>query len=183
MSEFEMFYNNKVKVHPTLIIPGGFKPPHQGHFEAICSLANSLNAKEIIIVIGPKERDGITQQQSEEIWNIYKGYIRIPTKLVISSSNPVTDMYKIIESDIMNYTVVGVGKKDKDNNRVAYMRKHPDKYPNTEIREMDLECGGISGSEIRKRIVERDPTVIDDIVPYYINNTDKDLIKYILSIK
>jgi hypothetical protein len=53
----------KVKV----LLPGGFKPPHAGHLQ----LANAYAKEgEVIVLVGPKERDGIGADKSTAIWKM-----------------------------------------------------------------------------------------------------------------
>ena len=51
--------------------PGGFKPPHEGHYEALKDLASRPNVTKVIILIGHSERDGITKEMSKQIWDLY----------------------------------------------------------------------------------------------------------------
>ena len=67
-----------------VLLPGGFKPPHRGHFEALKYMLKTTGAKEAKIFVGKKERDGITQDQSLKIWNIYKKYIPANVDVVLS---------------------------------------------------------------------------------------------------
>jgi len=49
-----------------VMLPGGFKPPHGGHLELAKRYAALPSVAEVRILIGPKERDGITMKQSME---------------------------------------------------------------------------------------------------------------------
>ena len=44
------------------LYPGGYKPPHIGHYEAAKEALTQ--ADKVIVFVGPKERDGITQDMS-----------------------------------------------------------------------------------------------------------------------
>ena len=86
----------------TALYPGGFKPPHRGHFEVVKRLLNNNhNGKvynfddretagsaalkgdtdkvdpidKVIVFIGAKDRNGISTEMSKSIWNIYKKYL------------------------------------------------------------------------------------------------------------
>ena len=50
------------------LFPGGYKPPHIGHYKA--AKIASQKAK-VIVFVGPKERDGITQDISIQLWELY----------------------------------------------------------------------------------------------------------------
>ncbi len=86
----------------TALYPGGFKPPHRGHFEVVKKLLNNThngklydketapnsasdaldgksdkveNINKVVIFIGEKDRNGITKEQSIKIWEVYKKYL------------------------------------------------------------------------------------------------------------
>ena len=54
----------------TAILPGGFKPPHAGHYAVAKYLAKKSGA-DVIVRVGSGERDGITQDISINIWKLY----------------------------------------------------------------------------------------------------------------
>ena len=53
------------------LLPGGFKPPHAGHYNMAKWLSANTGADKTIIFVGPKERDGITQEISIQLWKLY----------------------------------------------------------------------------------------------------------------
>ena len=53
------------------LLPGGFKPPHAGHYNMAKWLSANTGADTTIIFVGPKERDGITQAMSLKLWELY----------------------------------------------------------------------------------------------------------------
>ena len=56
----------------TALLPGGFKPPHKGHY----AIAKILSKEgEVLVRVGSGERDGITQDMSMDIWKIYGKYM------------------------------------------------------------------------------------------------------------
>lgn len=74
------------------IFPGKFKPPHKGHFKT-CEVASREN-DVVLVLISNKEHEGLTPEQSFNIWNIYKNYLPniIP---FISTPTPVLATYDI----------------------------------------------------------------------------------------
>ena len=54
--------------------PGGFKPPHKGHFNAAFQAASNPSVEKLRVVIGHGVRDNegvnITPQQSKAIWDL-----------------------------------------------------------------------------------------------------------------
>ena len=57
----------------TAIYGGGFKPPTKGHYAVVEKAAEQdPEIDDIIIYVGGGERDGITQGESIQIWELYK---------------------------------------------------------------------------------------------------------------
>ena len=50
------------------LYPGGYKPPHIGHYQAAKIALGQ--ADKVIVFVGPKERDGITQAMSIKLWQL-----------------------------------------------------------------------------------------------------------------
>jgi cytidyltransferase-like protein len=98
---------------------GKFKPPHKGHLEAVKSLINK--ADEIVIIISPKEHEGITAQQSLNIWNnlfIPKLGLEKVRAVIASSPSPITQTLDTIEADqdTSYLAVYGKGEESKYKN-------------------------------------------------------------------
>jgi hypothetical protein len=82
--------------------PGGFKPPHEGHFEVVKDLASRPYITKVIVLIGHKTRDGITKEQSKRIWDLYlatepmaKVTVRIST-----DASPIKDIFTAFDDDL-----------------------------------------------------------------------------------
>jgi len=54
-----------------IYLPGGFKPPHKGHWSMVQSAAGKHPGVPIYIVSGAAAREGVTLEDAEKIWNIY----------------------------------------------------------------------------------------------------------------
>ena len=102
----------------TVMLPGGFKPPHAGHVELAKRYAAQPNVSEVRILIGPKERDGITIKQSMAIWNLLLGGT---TRIKVEQSpndNPMRAAYEYIENAEPGTYALGSSSKGKDYERV-----------------------------------------------------------------
>ena len=61
----------------TVVIPGGFKPPHRGHVEMINHFANLPNVDEVIVFTGSEPRkssDGsvvVTAEKAKKLFNLF----------------------------------------------------------------------------------------------------------------
>ena len=54
----------------TVLFPGGFKPLTGAHLALAQRYANSSNVERVIMLIGPKERDGVSREDSIEIFKL-----------------------------------------------------------------------------------------------------------------
>ena len=123
------------------LYPGAFKPPHRGHFDVVRDLLsnnhrgkvydidNYLDAGEevlkgkgdklkpiekVIIFIGGNTRNGITPEDSERIWNIYKKYLG-NIEIVLGEKNPMYASSKYAKTNPNDnfYAITGVrGNED-----------------------------------------------------------------------
>jgi len=56
-----------------VLIPGGFKPPHRGHYAMLNHYASNPNVENVMVLNGPKAREGVTQEMSQKLFNLYGG--------------------------------------------------------------------------------------------------------------
>lgn len=111
----ENFEYSKPTYKKTIALyPGKFKPPHKGHLEVAKSLLDK--ADEVIIIISPNPVDGITAEQSLDIWN--RLYLPIlgsdKIKAIISPTpSPIKYVLDTIENDKDNFYLTVYGKGDE----------------------------------------------------------------------
>lgn len=92
----EQFLTEETK-NIIVLLPGGFKPPHGGHLDLAKRYAALPNVAQVRILIGPKEREGFTRDQSVAIWNqLLMGTPNIVVEKV-QEDNPLLAAYKYIE--------------------------------------------------------------------------------------
>ena len=56
-----------------VLIPGGFKPPHKGHYAMLNHYAENPDVQDVVILNGPKAREGVTQEMSQQLFDLYGG--------------------------------------------------------------------------------------------------------------
>ena len=78
----------------TAIYGGGFKPPTKGHFDLVkTALKDFKDIDKFLIYVGGGVRDGIEQEQSMQVWDIYKELL--PSKVQIEpSTTPIGDILR-----------------------------------------------------------------------------------------
>jgi len=140
------------------LLPGGFKPPHLGHYNMAKYLADF--ADNVIVRIGQKEREGIGAPLALEVWNFYKEFDPDPRskKLTISvaqSPSPVKDVYDFVEKTAPegSTVILGLGEKDATDGRYNNIPKFAEpRNIKADIELVPPQAGGISGTRMREII-------------------------------
>ena len=135
------------------LFPGGFKPPHSGHFQA--AEAGMNKADKVYVIVSEKPRDGISVDLSLWLWEKYiakYGYQgrMIPvghTELVKDSKSPIQTTYDYVKKLDPNTKVVLVlGKKDIQDGRYASVGKDRE---DLNVSMYAVKFGGITGTKMR----------------------------------
>ena len=131
---------------------GGFKPPTAGHFEVVDqALKENPNIDEFIILIGGKERDGISPEESLIIWDIYKQYLPIKVEVKLSPKPPIQAVYNYAKEHPNEEVLFVIGAREgneDDFSDITKRTKSLDKYDNLELRTIVTQ-GGASGTAAR----------------------------------
>lgn len=164
------------------LVPGGFKPPTAGHFYLASEIAKRPEVNKVIVLIGHKDRDGVTKDESLAIWNIYKKYLPSNVEIQISDSNsPVQDVNSIIKNNPENFylPVVGVrGEFDlKDIKRFDSMKG---KYDNFEPIVIHGDQG-VSGTKARAALIDNNFENFQRYLPVELNDEERNKIWSILT--
>jgi hypothetical protein len=158
------------------LLPGGFKPPHEGHYNMAKWLSANTDADKTIIFVGPKERDGITQAMSLKLWELYT---QNDPKLEVRSAgvSPVKDVYDFIEQEATKGSTVylGMGEKDSTDQRYANIGKFAEPRGITfETKLVPPQAGGVSGTEMRGYIKMNDKALFQYSLPEHLSDEQKE---------
>jgi len=135
------------------VFPGGFKPPHSGHFQA--AEAGMNKADKVYVIVSEKPRDGITFDISRWLWEKYitkYGYqgrmICVGhTELVKGSKSPIQTTYDYVKKlDPGTNVILVLGKKDIEDGRYAGVGKGRE---DLNVSMYAVKFGGISGTKMR----------------------------------
>jgi hypothetical protein len=159
------------------LLPGGFKPPHAGHY-AVAKYLSQKSGAEVLVRVGAKKRDNITQDMSIKIWDIY-GVNAEPA----SSDSPIADVFKYVEEKATEKDTIYVGTGEKDFPRFKVLTDpsfKPDnykKYNPKGIKVIEIpippQAGGVSGTKMREFIMNDQKDIFQKYLPDHI---DKDKI-------
>jgi len=156
------------------LLPGGFKPPHLGHYNMAKYLADF--ADDVIVRIGRKERDGIGPELALEIFNYYKAADPDPraqklTISVASHPSPVKDVYDFVEQIAPEGSelVLGMGEKDAQDGRYNRIPAFAEpRNIKAEIKLVPPQAGGISGTRMREIIKSNNKKEFFKYIPEFL---------------
>ncbi len=156
------------------LLPGGFKPPHLGHYNMAKYLADF--ADNVIVRIGSKEREGIGSKLALEIFNYYKASDPDPRaqKLTISlaqAASPVKDVYDFVEKIAPEGSelILGIGEKDAKDGRYNSIPKFAEpRNIKAKIKLVPPQAGGISGTRMREIIKNNNKEEFFKFIPEFL---------------
>ena len=146
------FLPEEEKKQITALYAGGFKPPTAGHFDVVKeALKQNPEIDEFIIFIGSKERDGVSQDESLLIWEIYNKYLPFKVKIEPTSVPPVKAVYDFAKNHPTREILWILGAREdneQDFTDIGSRTKSITNYPNIEARTI-ITKGGVSGTAAR----------------------------------
>ena len=142
---------------PTIaLFPGAFKPPHKGHFAVVKKLLEK--ADQVVVLISPKTREGVTVDESLAIWDLYKTLLDGNVEVRVAAGSPVQEAYRVAKDNPDTKFILAAGK-DEDSRFTSAQ-----KLPNTEV----FNAGNIEGTnatEMRIALQTNNEDAIKEYLP------------------
>jgi hypothetical protein len=145
--------------------PGGFKPPHEGHYEVLKDLAARPYITKVIVLIGHKTRDGITKEMSKRIWDLYLASAPMAKVEVKISDNPapIKDIFSTMDNNLeLQAYVAGTPEDGEDQSYFQGLTK----AFGTRIKPLSIEekvvtqGKRLSGTDVRNLITQLKKSVL-----------------------
>tara|TARA_R110000796_G_scaffold67777_4_gene155586 strand:+ start:8193 stop:10190 length:1998 start_codon:yes stop_codon:yes gene_type:complete len=149
------------------LLPGGFKPPHAGHYGLAKGLASNSDVDEVIVIIGKNPRFSdiepkitITAEQSKNLWDLYTRNDNNIKVRIQEGKTPVADVYDLIadKNSFSDGDTVFLGKSDKDqgDTRFARAQSYAERHnPGVNVKEIVFPVIGgesMGGTALRDMI-------------------------------
>ena len=175
----------------TALYPGAYKPPHKGHFGVVERLLSGAhkgkvynigNYKEVgaqtlgednikvepinkvVILIGGKDRNGITPEQSKVVWNIYAQYLK-NVEVIIGDRNPMVAAkdYAKANPNENFYAVTGIRSEEDlgDLRRITTFKNRP----NVEGLMISGDESNTRATDFRKSLLSGNLDTVLDFFP------------------
>jgi cytidyltransferase-like protein len=129
------------------IFPGAFKPPHKGHFSVVKDLADQ--ADEVVVLISPKQREGISAEESYAAWELYDTLLPDNVSFKIAAESPVSETYDVVKNNPDTKFIVAFGKGEIDRFKQF---QTTNKYPNATVYDAGEAEQGISATGLRNAL-------------------------------
>jgi cytidyltransferase-like protein len=150
---------------PTIaLFPGAFKPPHKGHFAAVKKLLEQ--ADEVVVLISPKTREGVTADESVAIWELYKTLLDGSVEIRVAAESPVKEAYRVAESNPDTKFILAAGKGEDNRFKTATA-----KLPN--VKSIDVgNFEGTNATDLRVALQANNEDAIKQYIPDEVNIVD-----------
>ena len=133
-----------------------------------------IKVDKVLVMIGVKERNGITSKESKQIWDIYKRHLPSNVEIIETGINPMNyskDSVVKKNPDQQYYAIVGLRTSEDipDLGRATTYRN----YPNVEVLPVLGKYTEVRASSLRKAILDGNETEIKKYLPAELS--DKEL--------
>ena len=167
------------------LVPGGFKPPTIGHFALVDEVSKNPNIDKVIVLIGHKNRDGVSKEESKEVWDLYKKYLPSNIEIQISENpSPISDVASLIKNNPQNtyYPVVGI-RGEMDLGDLKRFDSLEGKYPNFKIIviKSEQEDDRVSGTNTRAALIGGEKERFQSYLPTQLSQEEKNKVWSILT--
>ena len=147
------------------LIPGGFKPPHAGHFMLANYFARKKDIDEVYIIVSTKSRPPVTVDAAIKLWDLYTKDMPKVKVMAGSTPSPVGDVYELIADNSVfkegDTALLGKSEKDADDKRFDRAQSYAERNNpgvNVESVVTPLFAGGVSGTQMRNFLLQGDRT-------------------------
>jgi len=164
------------------VVPGGYKPPTLGHFYLVDEVSKKPEVDKTLVLIGHKERDGITKEDALDIWNIYENHLTGDIDIRISDDvSPIKELFSLIGDNPDKFFVLVVGVRSeedlKDVSRFDNLKK---KFDNLEVVQVPGE-DSIRGTNARKAVLDNNFIDFNRYLPVELSDRERDQVWNILT--
>jgi hypothetical protein len=134
----------------TVLIPGGFKPPHAGHLDLVNKYAAYPEVDEVRVLVGPSERDGINRAQSLKVWEALPTHPKVKV-IPVNTDNPMVAAYESVLNlppNAKGTYALGSSSKGEDAIRSKQFVKSIEAYKTKATRDGKMTPKGVKAVEL-----------------------------------
>ena len=161
------------------ILPGKFKPAHRGHLDMIKHY--SKIADRVVVLISPKEKDGITAKTAEVILNLYLDDANLTNvdAEIAQTASPVRAAMEYGNSPEMKGTKIILGASTKGGDAAERFAGNVQKYVEDAEVLNPLDYAFDPVGEVLSATDFRNALKNDEDIERFLPDTSKDRVDYI----
>ena len=169
LQEFKQHLTEQIS-NVTVLFPGGFKPITGAHLALANRYAENPSVKQVIMLVGPKDRDGFTRKQTIDSFNLLNSNPKIiiqPTEF----NSPIMAAYEFLfalPEDAQGQYAMAASTKGDDYVRAKIFVPNVDKYKITGDKAGRKIPQGIDAVELT---ANTDPLAYKDGTPISATST------------
>ena len=179
------------------LVPGGYKPPHVGHYLQAKYFADIQTVDEVLVLISPKSRLDktktveITAQQSVEAWGVFaKQDPKIKAK-VADSPSPVKAVFDYLEHNANPGDKILLGVSDKEAQESSARYKNVEKFVQSKGLDVEVDivatpiirmsAKDVSATDLREMISQGRKEDFVAYMPNHLSQDDKEQVWHIMA--
>ena len=146
------------------LFPGAFKPPHKGHLEVVKQLLQKSD--QVVVLVSPKTREGVTADESVEIWDLYKTILDGSVEIKISEESPIKEVYNVVKDNPDTNFILAAGKGEVDRFKSALQ------FPNVKVFDAGIAGEGVNATGLRTALAGKNSNEVEKFIPAGIDVQD-----------
>ena len=171
------------------LLPGGFKPPHAGHYALAKHLSSLGDIDEVVVIIGKNPRTSkvdppitITAEQSKRMWDLYTANDPNIQIQIQKGKTPVSDVYDLIADPSVfsegDTVILGKSDKDKGDKRYARAQSYAERHnPGVKVEEKIMKQfggEGMGGTTLRNLVALGNKENFLSKLPDHLKDSEKE---------
>ena len=170
------------------LLPGGFKPPHAGHYELAKHLSALPDIDEVVVIIGKnprfddEDKIAISAEQSKNLWDLYTSKDANIKAQIQTGKTPVSDVYDLIADPNVfsegDTAILGKSDKDTGDTRFARAQSYAERNnPGVNVEEKIMPAfggKGMGGTTLRNLIASNKKDQLLSKLPSHLNKTEQE---------
>lgn len=179
------------------LVPGGYKPPHVGHYLQAKYFSDIQTVDEVLVLISPKSRFDatktveITAKQSLEAWGVFaKQDPKIKAK-VAEAASPVKAVFDYLENNANPGDKILLGVSDKEAEESSARYKNVEKFVKSKGLDVEVDvvatpiirmsAKDVSATDLREMISQGRKEDFVAYMPNHLSQDDREQVWHIMA--
>lgn len=151
---------------------GAFKPPTRGHFNIVKWSSDTLHSnEEYKLYVGEGHRDGVDQQKSILIWNIYKKYLN-PAVTIVPSKSPIREIVNVAKKNPNDRINMVIGYRLGNKKDLFDLEKRTSNLPPNVTVLVHTSRDGVDSGSLARKAFKKSKNELKKYLPTQLNDLE-----------